>query len=141
MDPLHRPSPAFGVARLVILATSARVAPGLLNARAWDALRGASRVLTGWPDHPQLPALAEAGIGCRVLAESDPGLLATLLSQEASAVAPGSVIWLAAPDGWLAAPGGGSASAAGRRLPPAISRLAPAAGPASSTGTRAWGRY
>ena len=129
MDPLHRPSPAFGVARLVILATSARVAPGLLNARAWDALRGASRVLTGWPDHPQLPALAEAGIGCRVLAESDPGLLATLLSQEASAVAPGSVIWLAAPDGWLAAPGGGSASAAGQQASPGDQQAGPGGRP------------
>jgi XTP/dITP diphosphohydrolase len=89
----------------VVLATSARVAPGLLSARAWDALRGAGRVLTGWPDHPQLPALAEAGIGCQVVTESDPDSLARLLDQEASAAAPGSVVWLAAPDGWLAGPG------------------------------------
>jgi XTP/dITP diphosphohydrolase len=89
----------------VVLATSARVAPGLLSARAWDALRGARCVLTGWPEHPQLPALAEAGIDCLVVAESDPGSLARLLDQEASAAAPGSVAWLAAPDGWLAAPG------------------------------------
>ena len=110
MDPSSRPSPASGVTRLVVLATSARVAPGLLSARAWDALRGASRVLTGWRDHPQLAALAEAGISCRVVAESDPGLLATLLNQEAAAAAPGSVVWLAAPDGWLATPGDRQAS-------------------------------
>lgn len=97
-------SPASRAARLVVLATSARVAPGLLSARAWDALRGASRVLTGWPEHPQLPALAEAGIDCQVVAESDPDSLARLLDQEASA-APGGVVWLAAPDGWLAAAG------------------------------------
>jgi XTP/dITP diphosphohydrolase len=89
----------------VVLATSARVAPGLLSAQAWDALRSARRVLTGWPDHPQLPALAEAGIDCRVAAESDPDSLASLLDQEVSAAAPGSVVWLAAPDGWLAGPG------------------------------------
>ena len=115
MDPSPRPSPASRATRLVVLATSARVAPGLLSARAWDALRGASRVLTGWPDHPQLPALAEAGIGCRVVAESDPGLLARLLNQEAAAAAPGSVVWLAAPDGWLAAPGDRQAAAGDRQ--------------------------
>jgi len=102
VDPSPQPL-ATRATRLVVLATSARVAPGLLSARAWDALRGASRVLTGWADHPQLPALAEAGIVCRVVAESDPDSLARLLDQEASAAAPGSVVWLAAPDGWLAA--------------------------------------
>ena len=102
MDPSPQPL-ATRATRLVVLATSARVAPGLLSARAWDALRGATRVLTGWADHPQLPALAEAGIVCRVVAESDPDSLARLLDQEASAAAPGSVVWLAAPDGWLAA--------------------------------------
>ena len=110
MDPSNRPSPASGLTRLVVLATSARVAPGLLSARAWDALHGASRVLTGWRDHPQLAALAEAGISCRVVAETDPGLLARLLNQEAAAAAPGSVVWLAAPDGWLATPGDREAS-------------------------------
>src|SRR5262249_34630639 len=34
--------------------------------------------------------------------ESDPDLLARRLDQEASAAAPGSAVWLAAPDGWLA---------------------------------------
>jgi XTP/dITP diphosphohydrolase len=100
----HQP-PSSRATRLVVLVTSARVAPGLLSARAWDALRGAGRVLTGWPDHPQLPALAEAGIDGRVVAESNPDSLARLLDQEVSAAAPASVIWLAAPDGWLAGPG------------------------------------
>jgi XTP/dITP diphosphohydrolase len=100
----HRP-PASRAARLVVLATSARVAPGLLSAPAWDALRGAGRVLTGWPNHPQLPAVAGAGIDCQVVAENDPDSLARLLDQEASAAAPGTVVWLAAPDGWLAASG------------------------------------
>jgi XTP/dITP diphosphohydrolase len=106
------------LARLVVLATSARVAPGLLTARAWDTLRGAARVLTGWPDHPQLPALAEAGIGCRVVAEGDPGALARRLGREASGVAPGTVVWLAAPDGWLGAPDAWLASPGGRQAAP-----------------------
>ena len=109
MDHSQR-SPASRAARLVVLATSARVAPGLLSARAWGALRGAGLVLTGWPEHPQLPALAEAGIDCQILAESDPDSLARRLDREASAAAPGSVVWLAAPDGWLAAPGARPAS-------------------------------
>ena len=113
MDPSPRP-PASRAARLVVLATSARVAPGLLSARAWDALRRASQVLTGWPDHPQLPALAEAGIDCRVVADSGPDSLAGLLDQEASAAAPGSVVWLAAPDGWLAGPGARMSAPEGR---------------------------
>lgn len=47
--------------RLVILSTSHRVAPGLLTAGAWDELRSAQFV-AAWPDHPQLPYLAEAGV-------------------------------------------------------------------------------
>ncbi|HTU75250.1 MAG TPA: MazG family protein [Trebonia sp.] len=52
---------------LTILATSARVAPGLLSWQGWTALRGASLVLVGPGEHPQLPALAEAGIAVQVL--------------------------------------------------------------------------
>jgi NTP pyrophosphatase (non-canonical NTP hydrolase) len=113
VDPSPRP-PASRAARLVVLATSARVAPGLLSARAWDALRRASQVLTGWPDHPQLPALTEAGIDCRVVADGGPDSLAGLLDQEASAAAPDSVVWLAAPDGWLAGPGARMSAPEGR---------------------------
>jgi len=48
--------------------TSPRVAPGLLTLSAWDTLRGAARVLSGSADHPQLPALADAGITIDILA-------------------------------------------------------------------------
>jgi XTP/dITP diphosphohydrolase len=48
--------------------TSPRVAPGLLTLRAWDTLRGAARVLSASADHPQLPALADAGITTDILA-------------------------------------------------------------------------
>ena len=50
---------------LIVLATSPRVAPGLLSWPAWEALRSASAVLVP-AGHPLLPALDEAGIGYRV---------------------------------------------------------------------------
>jgi NTP pyrophosphatase (non-canonical NTP hydrolase) len=58
---------------LIVLATSPRVAPGLLSWPAWAALRSAAIVLAP-PGHPQLPALEEAGIACQVAGEppSDP---------------------------------------------------------------------
>src|SRR6202012_6047095 len=47
---------------LILLVTSPRVAPGQLTLQAWDALRGAARVLAP-PDHPQHAALVAAGGG------------------------------------------------------------------------------
>ena len=55
---------------LIVLVTSPRVAPGLLSWPAWQALRSASSVLVS-AGHPQLPALDEAGIGYRIVDESD----------------------------------------------------------------------
>jgi XTP/dITP diphosphohydrolase len=59
---------------LIVLATSPRVAPGLLSWPAWQALRSAALVLAP-PGHPQLPALEAAGIAYELAAEppSDPG--------------------------------------------------------------------
>jgi XTP/dITP diphosphohydrolase len=54
--------------RLILLVTSPRVAPGLLSWPAWEALRGAARVLSGSAGHPQLPALTEAGIRGEIVA-------------------------------------------------------------------------
>ncbi|MDT0441720.1 MazG family protein [Streptomyces johnsoniae] len=48
--------------RIVLLTTTDRVAPGLLSFAAWDALRGADRVLCRDAAHPQLPYLADAGV-------------------------------------------------------------------------------
>jgi XTP/dITP diphosphohydrolase len=50
---------------LIVVATSPRVAPGLLSWPAWAALRSASGVLAP-PGHPALPALDEAGIAYRL---------------------------------------------------------------------------
>jgi XTP/dITP diphosphohydrolase len=54
------------VGLLIVLATSPRVAPGLLSWPAWEALRSASAVLAP-AGHPQLPALDEAGIAYRMV--------------------------------------------------------------------------
>jgi MazG family protein len=58
---------------LIVLATSPRVAPGLLSWPAWEALRSASGVLAP-PGHPVLPALDEAGITYRVVEGPGTGL-------------------------------------------------------------------
>jgi XTP/dITP diphosphohydrolase len=82
---------------LTVLLTSPRVAPGLLSWQAWSALRSASRVLAGSAAHPQLPALAAAGVLVEVVdAPADGPALAALLSA-AALDAGGPVVWLAAP--------------------------------------------
>jgi XTP/dITP diphosphohydrolase len=58
---------------LIVLATSPRVAPGLLSWPAWETLRSASDVLAS-PGHPVLPALDEAGIPYRVVEGPGTGL-------------------------------------------------------------------
>jgi len=71
---------------LIVLATSPRVAPGLLSWPAWQALRSAAAVLAP-AGHPQLPALEEAGITCRAAGESEAAALA----------ADRDVVWLPPP--------------------------------------------
>ncbi len=90
--------------------TSPRVAPGLLSWPAWQALRSASSVLVS-AGHPQLPALDEAGIGYRVVADSDVPPLA----------ADGAVVWLPEPGAEPPVPAGaqllhGSADLPGARF-------------------------
>ena len=58
---------------LIVLATSPRVAPGLLSCSAWEALRSASEVLAP-RGHPVLSALDEAGIAYRIVEEPGTGL-------------------------------------------------------------------
>jgi XTP/dITP diphosphohydrolase len=56
---------------LIVVATSPRVAPGLLSWPAWEALRSAAVVLA--PEgHPQRAALDAVGITCRVAEEPPP---------------------------------------------------------------------
>ncbi|OHV37907.1 nucleoside triphosphate hydrolase [Pseudofrankia sp. EUN1h] len=91
------------MARVTLLATSARVAPGLLTAPAWDLVRKAP-VRCADPAHPQLPALRAAGADVEVLAFPEPALLESVLAElRAAALAAGAdeVVWLLEPEaGW-----------------------------------------
>ncbi|HLZ37497.1 MAG TPA: nucleoside triphosphate pyrophosphohydrolase [Mycobacteriales bacterium] len=82
--------------RLVVVVTTPRVAPGLLSAEAWELLR-AGPVLTARADHPQLPALAAAGVPVSVVDESDPASQARAARERARAT--GRAVWLADPGG------------------------------------------
>ncbi|HET9967244.1 MAG TPA: MazG nucleotide pyrophosphohydrolase domain-containing protein, partial [Streptosporangiaceae bacterium] len=97
---------------LIVLATSPRVAPGLLSSAAWQALRSAAVVLAP-AGHPQLPALDEAGIAYRVA--DAPGQEADAPGQEAAGQGgtardgtgwDGTAVWLAPPGGDPAVPPG-----------------------------------
>ena len=72
---------------VIILATSPRVAPGLLSWPAWEALRSAAVVLAP-AGHPLLPVLEEARIAYRVAEEPPSG------SDETSAEV---TVWLPMP--------------------------------------------
>jgi XTP/dITP diphosphohydrolase len=82
---------------LIVLATSPRVAPGLLSWEAWQALRSADLVLAA-PGHPQLPALDGAGIGYRLTGEAPSAATAPGASGPGGfPSADGTVVWLAEP--------------------------------------------
>jgi XTP/dITP diphosphohydrolase len=94
---------------LTVLATSPRVAPGVLSWPAWQALRSAAVVLAP-AGHPQLPALDEAGIPGTVAAPpaaSGPDAVAATARwlAAAAAAAAGDVVWLAPPEGGISPAG------------------------------------
>jgi XTP/dITP diphosphohydrolase len=76
---------------LTLLATTHRVAPGLLTWRAWDALRSAAAVRLR-DGHPLLSSLRDAGIAPETVGEPD----AALLVADARDA---DVVWVAAPEG------------------------------------------
>ena len=82
--------------RLVLLATSHRVAPGLLSWPAWEALHAVDRVLTRDSAHPQAPYVASAGVPVEVLDAATDRELATALLTAARS---GSVAFLSSADG------------------------------------------
>jgi XTP/dITP diphosphohydrolase len=83
-------------ARLVLLSTSPRVAPGLLSLQAWSELR-AGTVLTGAADSPLLPYLEAADVPVEVVSRPGPRALAEHLVT--TAAEQGTVVWLVAADG------------------------------------------
>ena len=100
---------------LIVLATSPRVAPGLLSWPAWQALRSASAVLAP-AGHPQLPALDEAAIPYRIV-EGEPDRLGARPESRHR----DDVVWLPEPGGEPPVPPGarllhGSADLPGAHL-------------------------
>ena len=90
-------SDAAAAARLVLVVTSPRMPAGCLTWDAWQALREGV-VCTATAAHPQLPALAAAGVAVQELPDdAPPAELARLFRERASADRP--AVWLAAPDG------------------------------------------
>jgi XTP/dITP diphosphohydrolase len=81
--------------RLLLVSTSPRVAPGCLTWDAWQALR-AGQVWTADADHPQLVALAAAGIPVEVVPPASAAEQAAGFRASARA---GVAVWLAAGDG------------------------------------------
>lgn len=81
--------------RILLLATTHRVAPGLLSWSAWQALRDGP-VLTSDLTHPQLPALRAAGVVAEVVAGSPSEVAAAV---RARAAAGGTAVWLAGESG------------------------------------------
>jgi len=85
-----------GTGRVILLGTTHRVAPGLLSWPAWEALRGAGRVLSRDAAHPLRPYLEAAGVVVEhVGALGDRELAETLLD----AADDGDVVALAGADG------------------------------------------
>ncbi|XRQ11710.1 nucleoside triphosphate pyrophosphohydrolase [Actinomadura welshii] len=76
---------------LTLLATTHRVAPGLLTWRAWDALRSASSVRLR-DGHPLLPPLRDAGVDPETVPSPDASRLVADARDR-------DVLWVAAPDG------------------------------------------
>ncbi|WP_131745336.1 MazG family protein [Frankia sp. Cppng1_Ct_nod] len=87
--------------RIVVLVTSPRVVPGLLDVTAWDLLRSAAVVCCGSDDHPQRGALVAAGIPVEVVAGvgSDAPAVVEALRRHASADPSRAVVWLEEPAG------------------------------------------
>jgi XTP/dITP diphosphohydrolase len=91
--PAPHDTPASG--RLVLLSSTHRVAPGLLSWPAWEALRGADRVLAGDGAHPQLPSVRQAGVAVELL-DVPPYALGRALAEAASGR---TVLWIGGVDG------------------------------------------
>jgi XTP/dITP diphosphohydrolase len=82
-------------ARLVLLVSTPRIAPGLLTREAWTTLEQAYAVW-GLPDEPQAAAVIEAGIEVLPREIGDPAELARDL---VTATVSGDVVWVGSADG------------------------------------------
>lgn len=82
-------------ARLILLVTTPRIAPGLLTREAWSTLEQSDAVW-GVPDEPQVRAVVEAGIPVEARTVGDPAALAREL---VTACAAEDVVWVGSSDG------------------------------------------
>ncbi|WP_235215429.1 MazG family protein [Phaeacidiphilus oryzae] len=95
-DPVDNPASPAPAGRLVLLATTHRIAPGLLSWPAWETLREADRVLVGDPEHPQLAPIRQAGVRVEVV---DAPARARELAESAAADGGRTVVWILDTDG------------------------------------------
>lgn len=85
--------------RVVLLASSPRVAPGLLSADAWRCLEGAAARLARTDDETLVAAVRATGLDVETVGEGvDPADLARRLVEVAGAAAE-EVVWLGSADG------------------------------------------
>jgi XTP/dITP diphosphohydrolase len=83
-------------ARLSLLLSTPRIAPGLLSREAWSTLERAGRVLGRDADDPQLLAIEDAGVSATALGDVHPAELALLLVDRATEA---DVVWVGSSDG------------------------------------------
>ena len=95
------------VLHVTLVTTSSHVPPGLLTAPAWDLLR-AGPVYCADSAHPQLGALADAGVDVTVVGVDPAGAAGFVAQLRARAEAAGTdtVVWLVDPAPLGAGPGG-----------------------------------
>lgn len=93
MSTAHQPG-----GQVILLASTHRVAPGLLRWPAWQALHAADAVLIGDEAHPQLPYLREAGVRVRQL-DTTAGDTRWLARRLLTAAPGGSTVWVSGTDG------------------------------------------
>lgn len=79
--------------RIVFLATSPRVALGLLSWPAWEVLRAADVVFAGDADHPHIPYVEQATGAVVALPDHSPAMAAERLLEAATPAR--TVVWLA----------------------------------------------
>ncbi|ACU69149.1 MazG family protein [Catenulispora acidiphila DSM 44928] len=79
--------------RIVFLATSPRVALGLLSWPAWETLRAADVVFAGDADHPHIPYVEQATGAVVALPDHSPSMAAERLLEAATPAR--TVVWLA----------------------------------------------
>ena len=82
-------------ARLSLLLSTPRIAPGLLSREAWSTLERAGQVLGRDADEPQLLAIEDAGVSATALGDVHPAELARLLVDRATEV---DVVWVGSSD-------------------------------------------